>query len=86
MTNGTIRIRLLLFAAYREAVGRSECEIDLPTGSTLADLFASLTETHPELAAYRPYTTFARNREVVPPEATLHDGDEVAFLQPASGG
>jgi molybdopterin converting factor small subunit len=49
-------------------------------------VYSLVERSHPRLAALRPYTTFARNREVVEGEVTVSPGDEIVFLQPASGG
>jgi molybdopterin converting factor subunit 1 len=77
---------VLLFAAYREAVGQSRLEIELPHGATAGDLFEALQHDHPDLERLRPYTTFAVNRAVCDATTPLGSGDEVAFLQPVSGG
>jgi sulfur-carrier protein len=81
-----VTVCVLLFAAYREAVGRSRVEVDLPESSTAGAVFAALQIDHPELARLRPYTTFAVNRSVCEASTRLNPCDEVAFLQPVSGG
>jgi molybdopterin converting factor subunit 1 len=82
----TITVRVLLFAAYRETMGERELELEAPPDCTLADLYGLLEERRPAMSKLRGYTTFAVNREVVPPRTVLRDGDEVALLQPVSGG
>ena len=77
---------VLLFAAHREAVGSSRTEIDIPDGSTLDDLYEYLQSQYHRLRELRSFTTFAVNREVVDSSSILHGGDEVALLQPVSGG
>jgi molybdopterin converting factor small subunit len=67
-------------------VGETERDVEIADGSSLADLFQQLAAQHPALVPLRPYTTYARNREVVPEDTRLEAGDEVAFLQPVSGG
>ena len=43
-----IAVRTLFFAAYRDLVGAAEIPVDLPEGSTVGDLVASLRERgHP---------------------------------------
>ncbi|HZU13169.1 MAG TPA: MoaD/ThiS family protein [Chloroflexota bacterium] len=79
-------VSVLLFAAYREIVGQSRIELNLPEGATAEDVYDQLQTGHPRLRDARASTTFAVNRQVVDPEYTLHGGDEVALLQPASGG
>lgn len=87
MTNSpTIRIRLLLFAAHREAVGESRIELDVPADATPDDVYRLLETRQPALAALRRYTSFAVNREMALPSTRLQSNDEVAFLQPVSGG
>jgi molybdopterin converting factor small subunit len=81
-----MQIQVLLFAAFREAVGASRLELEVPDGTTLRQVYSLVERSHPRLAALRPYTTFARNREVVEGEVTVSPGDEIVFLQPASGG
>ena len=81
-----MQIRLLLFAAHREAVGTNQLEITVPEGTTAGDLYGEMERREPALQALRRYTSFAVNREVVPAGTRLHPGDEVAFLQPVSGG
>jgi molybdopterin synthase catalytic subunit len=82
----TITIRVLLFAAYRETVGEKEIQLEAPTGSTPDDVYRALEDQHPALTRLRNYTTFAVNRAVRPSDTPLADGDEVALLQPVSGG
>jgi molybdopterin converting factor small subunit len=84
--NGTIHIRLLLFAAHREMVGRSQLDLDVARGATPEDVYRLLEAAQPSLAALRPYTSFAVNREMAEASTRLQSGDEVAFLQPVSGG
>lgn len=81
-----IQITVLLFAAYRESVGQRCLSLNLPEGATAAEAFDHVSHGAPALDALRRYTSFAINRAVAVPETVLHDGDEVAFLQPASGG
>lgn len=78
--------RVLLFAMYRELLGKHEVNIHLPDGASVEDVFSTLAADHPELNALRPFTRFAVNRTMVDPAMRLRDGDEIAFLQPVSGG
>lgn len=81
-----MHVRLLLFAAYREIVGERQLELEVPDRTTVGDVYRIMEGKLPALAPLRPYTTFAVNREVVEAFTPLQAGDEVAFLQPASGG
>lgn len=81
-----LNVTVLLFAAHREALGRGTLSVEMPEGSTVNDLYLKLQEREPALGQLHASTTFAVNREVVPSSTRLHSNDEVAFLQPVSGG
>jgi molybdopterin synthase catalytic subunit len=77
-----VRVRVRLFAALRERVGAPERELDLPEGACAADVWAAL----PELGEEPPGLLYALNREYVPRDHRLADGDELAMIPPVSGG
>ena len=79
-------MRVLLFAALREAVGEKSVELELRASATLADLLAELEARHAVLARYRGRMLVARNEERAPLATALADGDEIALLPPVSGG
>ncbi|MBI2862237.1 MAG: MoaD/ThiS family protein [Chloroflexi bacterium] len=81
-----MRVRVRLFAAYREAVGRGDLEVEVPDGQSIRDLWQSLQKQYPKLAAFTHITRFALNRELAEPGARLSPEDEIAFLPPVSGG
>jgi len=81
-----MRVRVRLFASLREAVGASEVELDLPDGATAEEAWQSLAHEHAGLAPRRARLTAAINRRYAPFDAALHDGDEVVFVPPVSGG
>jgi MoaE-MoaD fusion protein len=81
-----VRIVIRLFAAHREALGRSSYETDVPPGTTAAGAFAHLRASHPELGASADAVAFAVNRAHADPNTSLREGDELAFLPPVAGG
>ena len=81
-----MKVKVKFFAAPREALGKSEMEITLPTGATVADLIEHLKAEHPVLRAYTRFLSVAVNRAYVGMQTELHDGDEVACLPPVGGG
>lgn len=82
----TIRVRL--FAAIREALGREAVELSLPEGATAEDAWRELTRLDGggTLAARRLNLAAAVNRRYAKFDAPLNDGDEVVFIPPVSGG
>jgi molybdopterin synthase catalytic subunit len=80
-----IQVRVRLFAAYREAAGGvTRLDETLPAGSRVDGLIRQLLDRVPNLASTKGLV--AVNQEYVGPEFTLHQGDEVAFIPPVSGG
>jgi molybdopterin converting factor small subunit len=73
-------------AAPREALGKSEMEMTLPKGSTVADLIEQLKRDCPILRAYTRFLSVTVNKAYVGWETELHDGGEIACLSPAGGG
>ncbi len=82
----TLTVTLKLFAAYQEACGVSEMQLDLPANTTVAEVRDRLIADHPELRQWRDLTRFGVNLQFVEPETQLQDGDEVVLIPPVSGG
>jgi molybdopterin synthase catalytic subunit len=81
-----MNVHVLAFARIREIVGFAEREIAAPERTSARDLWTILQAQHPALAELAPSTRIARNGLLVPDEALLADGDEVALLPPVGGG
>ncbi len=79
-------MRVRLFAALREAAGRSDLAVELPEGSTPEDVFRRLAHEHPALEPKRKSLATAVNRRYARFDAPLREGDEVVFIPPVSGG
>lgn len=80
-----MRIRTLLFATYRDLAGTDSLELELPSGSTAADLVARL-RSRDGLGAIPAAPALAVNQVYAPLTTSLADGDEVALLPPVAGG
>jgi molybdopterin converting factor subunit 1 len=81
-----MRVRVRLFAALREAMGRSEVEMDLHEGATAEDAWRGLAAAAPALGGKRTSLTASVNRRYAAFDTPLRDGDEVVFIPPVSGG
>ena len=81
-----MRVRLLYFASFRDAVGTDEETRQVDPGTTVAGLWAALREGIPHFARYGSMPAVAVNCEYVTGARSLSDGDEVAFLPPLAGG
>ncbi len=81
-----MRVTVRLFARLRDIAGAAELTRDVPAGATVADLWRQLAGEFPDLAAYERAMSSAVNAEYARMTTAVHDGDEVAFLPPVSGG
>ncbi len=81
-------IRVRLFAAIREALGREAIELNLAEGATPEDVWRELLRIDggATLLARRKNLAAAVNRKYARFDAPLSDGDEVVFIPPVSGG
>jgi len=81
-----MQVRLLFFATLKDIVGARQLQIDLPAGSTIADLLTRLESSYPRFKDYRPVLLTAINEDYVDKNARINEGDEVAIFPPVSGG
>lgn len=82
----TIRVRL--FAAIRETIGRESVDLTLPEGATAEDVWRELAllDAKGTLGARRANLAAAVNRKYTKFDVPLKEGDEVVFIPPVSGG
>lgn len=80
-----MRIKLLLFASYAEALGSSELTLELPAGATAGSALAAL-RSRPGAERLPPQPMLAVNRKYSKPDQPLGEGDEVALIPPVAGG
>ena len=81
-----MRVTVRLFARLRDIVGTGELDRELPAGATAQDVWNAIAAEHTGLAAYAAVSSCAVNEEYARFTSPVHDGDEVAFLPPVSGG
>ena len=79
-----MRVKVLVFASYAEALGTGALDLELPAGATVAACVAEVRRRTGE--GVPPAPLVAVNRRYAPAERPLSDGDEVAFIPPVAGG
>jgi molybdopterin converting factor small subunit len=85
MSEERIKITLCCFSVVRQHFGKSRVELDLPPGSTTADLEAEVRERlGPTWGAL--VFRMAVNREFIDKTRPLRSGDEIALIPPMQGG
>jgi len=81
-----MKVKVRLFARYREAAGHDRVEVDLPEGGTAEAAWEAISHRFPILGPYRPFTLFALHDDYVQPDQALREGDELCLFPPVSGG
>lgn len=79
-----MRVHVKFFAIFREMVGVKTESKDIADGMTVEQLWKAYTANNTRLATL--HAAYAVNQKLVKPDQVLHDGDEVGFLPPVSGG
>ena len=78
-------IRVLLFASYADALGKSEMRLEVERGSVVRDVLRRVLEL-PGAGSLPPRPLMAVNEEYATLEHVVADGDEVAIIPPVAGG
>ena len=86
MSTATITVTVKLFAAYQEACGVSEMQLEVEQGVAVMVVRDRLIAQYPQLAQWRDLTRFGINLQFVEPDTPMNDGDEVVLIPPVSGG
>lgn len=81
-----MKITIRFFAAARERAKRTTLELELPAGSKVSDLTATLIAKIPELAPLLPKLRIAVAEEFAGPDEVIPEGVEVALIPPVAGG
>lgn len=81
-----MHVRIRLFARLREIAGAAELTRAVPDDATARTVWEALAGEFAALGDYTIAISVAVNEEYARMDAPLHDGDEVAFLPPVSGG
>ena len=82
-----MQVRILLFATLKDLAGRNRLALTLPFKiATVANVRQALIAEYPAMKANVEAAIAAVNEEYAFPQDIVHDGDEVAFFPPVSGG
>ncbi|MBA2226331.1 MAG: MoaD/ThiS family protein [Thermogemmata sp.] len=81
-----VLVHLRLFAVFRDTLGADLIPVELPAGSTVADLRQALYCRWPTLRNLLERSAIAINQEYASDNHVLSSGDEAALIPPVSGG
>lgn len=83
-------LKLLYFASLRERMGRTAEDLPVPDHvSTIGHLVSWLASRDAPGAAAFAHPSLVRaavNQDFATPATPIHDGDEIAFFPPVTGG
>ncbi len=78
-------MRVLYFASLKEVLKTSNEDIDVTTGTTVAQLRTILADKHGK-HHFPENILCAVNQEIANDDLVINNGDEVAFYPPVTGG
>ncbi|MBC7814675.1 MAG: molybdopterin converting factor subunit 1 [Burkholderiales bacterium] len=83
-----MKVTVLLFATLKDLAGQRQISLSLPNAgtATVEDVRRTLAALHPHLTENLNAAITAVNQEYAFAGDAVHDGDEVAFFPPVSGG
>jgi molybdopterin converting factor subunit 1 len=81
-----VRVKVLFFGMLKDIVGLSEDHIEVAEGARVESVFARYAGRFPRLTELQSSIVLACNQEFCERSAAIHEGDEIAFLPPVSGG
>ena len=79
-----MRLHVMLFASWADALRSQRVELDMAEGATAADVLTVLERRAGPVELPRP--ALAVNRSIAPLATRLSAGDEIAVIPPVSGG
>jgi len=77
---------VLLFAAARDLAGADSVMVELPPGSTIAELRSNLARRIPAISGLLTKSAIAVNHDFAEDDRVLQPNDELAVIPPVSGG
>lgn len=83
-----INIKVRLFAAFKEMIGKNRLDLELNDGSSLKDAVMFIGETYPSVKKIIEISKYAVNMEYIDINdgKKLREGDEITIIMPVSGG
>jgi molybdopterin converting factor subunit 1 len=81
-----MQVNVRYLGMLREIAGREGEPVELPNGTALGELYATLQQRVPQLHQFHHAIALAVNYEYSDADTQLQEGDEVALIPPVSGG
>jgi molybdopterin synthase sulfur carrier subunit len=79
-------IKVQFFSYFRDVIGYPKLVVEMPEGSTIAQLSDRISDRFPEWATLRKCALAAVDVDYQTQDYLLKPGDEVSFFPPVQGG
>ena len=79
-------MKIQFFSQLKEIVGAGEITLDLPDGTSVADLLARLYRDFPELAKWDRNLLVGAGLDFVARDYLIRPNDQIAIMPPVQGG
>ena len=80
------KVSVLFFSTFRDQVGASRIEIEIPEGITVAEFKEIIGQMYPSLAENMDFILVAINKDYAFEDEVIPEGAELAMFPPVSGG
>ena len=81
-----MNIEVQFFSRLRDLAGGSKLDLDLPDGTTIADLLALLYQQYPAMQPWDAHLLLAIGLDYAARDQVLQAGDSVSIMPPVQGG
>jgi molybdopterin converting factor small subunit len=81
-----MKVRVKMFAAAKELIGRSELELDVDVSATIADVRRAVEAAHPELRPIVGGALWAVDADYASEDRAVTEHSDIALIPPVSGG
>lgn len=81
-----MKIRVQFFSRLRDLTGKPEIDLEVPEGTTAADLLEKIYSTTPALREWDKSILVAAGLEFVGRDYVVNPRDEISIMPPVQGG
>ena len=81
-----MKVHVQFFSRLRDLIGKAETDLEVPEGTTAADLLEIIYGRTPALRDWDKSILVAAGVEFVPRDYALKAGDRISIMPPVQGG
>jgi MoaD family protein len=81
-----VKVHVQFFSRLRDLTGKTEIDVEVPEGTTAADLLEKIYSSTPALREWDKSILVAAGVEFVGRDYVVNPGDEISIMPPVQGG